>query len=146
MASPTIRNRALRPGALPATALAAALLATPAAALAENGEHVVRSAFTVAMDGREPANVVETIGPEHDRIYYFTELHNLTGQTVRHRWVYNGEPQATIKFQVGGPRWRVYSSKQIPPTMQGDWKVMVINEDGDVLKQERLRYRTAADL
>jgi len=140
-------DRSLLPG-WSRNALCIALLATAptTAVVAADGDHVSRSAFTVAMEGREPANVVEVVGPEHDRIYYFTELRNLTGQTVRHRWVYNGEPQATIEFQVGGPRWRVYSSKQIPPTMQGDWKVMVINEDGDVLKQERLRYRTAADL
>ncbi len=129
-----------------ATLLAGLLAMTAAPATAMGDDAVARSTFTVSMEGREPGQPIEAIGPEHDRIYYFTELHGLEGRTVEHRWRFRGETLATVRFEIGGPRWRVYSSKRLVPTFQGDWTVEVVDEDGDVLHRDHFRYLTADDL
>ena len=43
-----------------------------------------------------------------------------------HRWTYNGEVKASVEFNVRGPRWRVYSSKNMTPEWTADWTVDVL--------------------
>lgn len=124
--------------------LAFAVMAPPV--LAGDSPSVARSAFTVGVQDREPVNRIEAVGPEHEQVYYFTELSNLQGHTVSHRWEHDGQVMAEVHFSVGGPRWRVYSSKRLIPGTEGDWVVSVVDDDGRILKQERLRYLTAEDL
>jgi len=43
-------------------------------------------------------------------------------------------------FDVGGPRWRVWSSKNLWPTWIGVWSVEVLSADGEVLYQKEFNY------
>lgn len=95
---------------------------------AEGG--VARAQFTTAIEGREPADRVDRLGTRHDRVVFFTELRGLEGNSVRHRWVYDGEVRATVDFDVGGPRWRVWSSKELAPAWTGTWTVEVFDSAG----------------
>lgn len=115
----------------------------PAAAEASQGT-VPRGVFTTAIVDREPTDRVETLGNGTHRIYYFTELDGLDGQAVTHRWMHDGEVKAEVEFVVGGPRWRVYSSKNLDPSWLGEWTVSVVDEKGNVLRQDRFVY-TAED-
>ena len=40
---------------------------------------------------------------------------------------------AELNFDVGGDRWRVYSSKKLIPTMVGAWEVVVLGSDGTLI-------------
>ncbi len=99
--------------------------------------NVPRARFTTGIADREPVDDLGSdfnITPEqYDKIYYFTELRNLTGQTVVHKWLRDGKIEATVTFDVGGPHWRVYSSKLMGASMTGDWSVRVEDASGGLL-------------
>ena len=104
---------------------------------------VVRSAFTTAIEEREPANNLKTISNDEGKVFYYTELRDMSGQTATHRWEYNGEVKAEIKFNVRGPRWRVWSSKSFVPGWTGDWKVSVINGADEIISEDMFSYAVA---
>ena len=101
---------------------------------------VIRSAFARAVVDREPAQVDVRFGADVDRVYYFTELEDLAGHQVTHRWYYRGEEMAAVSFRVEGPRWRVWSSKAMLPGWGGNWTVEVEDEDGHLLHSDSFLY------
>lgn len=107
---------------------------------------VVRSTFTTAIEEREPANDLKTIANSEGKVFYYTELRDMSGQTAIHRWEYDGEVKAEVKFDVRGPRWRVWSSKSFVPGWIGDWKVSVINGAGEVISEDMFKYAAAAEV
>ncbi len=129
-----------------AVLVAAALSWPTAASVAEGGEDtsrgkVARSAFTTAVEAREPVDDLVVLDEDIERIYFFTELRGLTGQRVTHQWEYDGEVVAEIPFNVRGPRWRVYSSKRLTPELAGKWTVVVVDETGWPLHAAIFEYR-----
>lgn len=107
------------------------------------GGRIARSTFTTNIVDREPVDSITELSTASDRVYYFTELLGMAGQTITHRWSHNGEVVAEVSFNVGGPRWRVWSSKNLMPAWSGDWKVSVVNAAGEVLGGNRFTYGAA---
>jgi len=109
---------------------------------------VARAAFATAIEDREPVDKVEKLPADHQKIYFFTELRDMAGQTVTHRWEHDGQVQAEVKFNVKGPRWRVWSSKNLPTDATGEWKVSVVNGNGEVIAEDVVNITPpeAADL
>ena len=101
---------------------------------------VTRSAFTSAINEREPVDSLEKLPNSENQVTYFTELRDMSGQTAIHRWEHNGEVIAEVSFKVRGPRWRVWSSKSFSPDWTGDWKVSVINAAGETISEDVLAY------
>lgn len=104
---------------------------------------VERAAFTTAVVEREPADALESLTNDHVEIFFFTELRELQGQTVTHRWQYRGEVVAEVPFAIGGPRWRTHSSKKLDPAALGEWTVAVVDGSGHVLQTRSFQYREA---
>ncbi|MGW8229351.1 MAG: DUF2914 domain-containing protein, partial [Gammaproteobacteria bacterium] len=104
---------------------------------------VARSAFTTAIADREPVDTLETIEAADQKIYFFTELLDMQGQTATHRWEFNGDVVAEVAFEVKGPRWRVWSSKNLQPEWLGEWKVLVINSANEVISESTLNVIAA---
>jgi hypothetical protein len=121
-------------------ALLLAVGSVTAIPLSGNAGEVARAVLTTAVVEREPGEPVSTLSNDHDRIYFFTELNGLEGATVTHRWEWNGQVMAAVPFEVGGPRWRVYSSKNLEPVWLGEWTVSVIDASGQVLASGRFTY------
>ncbi len=95
---------------------------------------IARSRFTSNVASREP---VDDLGdriraPRSGvrRIYYFTEITDLAGVRVRHRWEYAGEVVAEIPLEIGSDGWRTFSSKYVMATQLGPWRVSVLRSDG----------------
>ncbi len=86
---------------------------------------VARSVFTTLVDNREPVDKVQQVPQQKNDITYFTELRDMSGQTAKHRWEFKGKIISEVKFNVRGPRWRVWSKKSFAPGWAGDWKVSV---------------------
>ena len=99
---------------------------------------VTRAQFTTGVNQREPIDTLERIQAGTDGVFFFTELTNLGGHTITHCWMYDGEIVAEISFQVGGERWRVWSSKRLLPEWEGVWTVRVLDTDGSVLDERKL--------
>lgn len=119
-----------------------ALLAMPPA---QAQEEVARSIITTEVVDREPVNDLQTIPISNDTVLYFSELRNMEGQTVMHRWMFGDENIAEVSFNVGGPRWRVWSSKQMLPEWVGAWTVQVVNGAGEVVAEKNFTYGMAED-
>ncbi|MFA5531515.1 MAG: DUF2914 domain-containing protein, partial [Thiohalomonadaceae bacterium] len=97
---------------------------------------VVRALFTSDVREREPVDQHATLPAGTGRIYFFTELRDMEGQTVSHRWEQDGEVMAEVPFNVGGPRWRVWSSKNIDSGATGEWSVAVVDGAGNELARK----------
>lgn len=108
---------------------------------AEDG--VARAAFTTEISEREPVDEVSELTNDTSKIYYFTEIKGLEGQTLTHRWELNGEIQATISIPIGGNRWRIWSSKNLNADATGEWKVTVLDEAGSELSGNSFNYVAA---
>ncbi len=108
-----------------------------------HGGHVERASFTTAVKNREPVDMVRELHNDQVKIYYFTELMNMAGQTVTHRWTFNGKTMAEVDFEVGGPRWRVKSSKWLQPHWLGTWTASVINGSGRTVASSTFAYTQA---
>ncbi len=105
---------------------------------------VTRSIFTTQVTEHEPIDKIETLTVNHNSVFYFTELRDMSGQTAIHRWEYNGNVMAETKFNITGPRWRVWSSKNLLPSWTGEWKVSVLNGVGDIISEDVFSYSVDA--
>lgn len=102
---------------------------------------VARAIFTSAIVDREPVDNLSTVSGDTQRVFFFSDLRELAGQIVTHRWEYNGKVMAEVMFKVGnGARWRVYSSKNLLPEWTGQWTVVVSNENGWPIKASMFEY------
>lgn len=146
-------TEAAAPAASQETAPAAEQEAAPAAATAEQQAaeqsgfsrgSVVRSIFTTAVKDREPTDKLNNTKSDAEQIYFFTELRDMSGQTATHRWEHNGKVASEVKFDVRGPRWRVWSSKTFSPNLEGEWKVSVLNGAGEVIAEDLMNYTAPA--
>jgi len=101
---------------------------------------VSRAQFTREVIDREPVDSILMLKNDADKIYYFSELVNLKGQRVVHRWKYAGRIMAEIEFNVTSNRWRAYSSKKLSPQLLGEWSVIVLDDKGWPLKTSLFEY------
>lgn len=94
---------------------------------------VARAQFTTDVIDREPIDDIgSSVKVEYggiQRIYFFSDLRDMAGSQVVHRWKLDGEEQADIGFDIGGDRWRVWSSKRLMPGFDGKWSVEVVQDD-----------------
>ena len=110
-----------------------------------SSDSVARAQFTTNVIDREPVDDITELSNDSDKLFFFSELRGMTGQVVIHRWEYNGKVLAEVSFDIGGPRWRVYSSKNLLPSQVGEWKVSVVDGAGDVITEKTFNY-TAANM
>lgn len=103
-------------------------------AVAKGNRRIARAQFTTEIVDREPIDDVVMVPNNQEKIYFFTELINFNGQTIKHRWEYEGKEMALVNFNVEGPRWRVHSSKNIKPEWTGVWSVIVYDQENRPLK------------
>lgn len=104
---------------------------------------VARAVVTTGVEEREPVNDVDHVAAGEEKVFFFTELRDMSDQSVTHVWKHNGEVMAEVRFDVGGPRWRVYSSKNMLPEWGGEWQVSVVDEAGTVLAEKAFSYGEA---
>lgn len=101
---------------------------------------ISRAQFTSAVLDREPTDEITAIDPGVDKIFFFTELRNMEGTSITHRWSLNGSVMAEVTFKVRASRWRVYSSKTLLPEWRGEWVVDVLDENGSILETRTVGY------
>ena len=103
---------------------------------------VSRASFTIGVDNREPVIMVDSISSDsYNSISFFTELTDLGGSSVTHQWMYNDKVMFEKTFDVGGPRWRVWTSKTLIPSWTGTWTVNVLDADRSVLESKSFEYQ-----
>lgn len=102
---------------------------------------VSRAQFTIGIDNREPVIMVDSINSSaFNSISFFTELSDLTGQTVTHQWTHNDKVMFEKTFEVKGDRWRVWTSKTLIPAWTGTWTVNVLDAERSLLTSKSFEY------
>ena len=104
---------------------------------------VARAQFTNAIQDREPVDKVSKLLNDKNRVYFFSEIKDAPNQKITHRWEHNGKVMSETGFDVGGNRWRVFSSKTLDPSWTGEWKVSVVDEAGSTLGASTFTYEAA---
>jgi hypothetical protein len=111
--------------------------ATPKSKSKVADARVVRAQLSSGIQGNEPTGglklPVRVAGNKSRTVYYFSEVKDLNGQTVFHRWEREGSVLASIPFKVRGKRWRVYSNKKVTAHLAGNWRVVLADSKGKVL-------------
>jgi hypothetical protein len=108
----------------------------------QHNGHVARAMFTTRIENREPVDKVLILENNHRVVYFFTDLRNLQGHAITHRWEYNGKVVMQKIFKPAkGPRWRLFSKKELDPAMTGDWTVVVTDEKDCPLKAVVFKYK-----
>lgn len=104
---------------------------------------IARAQFTTAIVDREPVDRVLVVSPPVEEVFFFSELRHMEGGTAVHSWRYRGELVSRVSFEVGGPRWRVFSKVRLEPHQFGEWSVTVSDGSGWPFYTELFRYQPA---
>lgn len=102
---------------------------------------VPRAVLCRDIQNREPVAPLDSVVTDTDTLWFFTEVADLQGTTISHRWRHEGEVFAEIPMSIGGPHWRVYSRKVMLPAWAGPWTVEVVDEETRVLARRNFVYR-----
>ena len=103
-------------------------------------ENISNAVFALDVEDRVPINIVEESDNSLGKIYFFTNIRNLSGERITHRWIYQGRVMADVSFNINGPRWRVWSTKNLRHTWIGEWRVEVLTDDGSMLYEKVFNY------
>ena len=103
---------------------------------------VSRALFATAIDNREPVSAVESLDSSTTRsVTFFTELNDLSGQTVTHQWTHNDKVMFEKSFEVKAQRWRVWTSKTLIPNWSGTLTVNVLDAEQTLLASRSFEYQ-----
>lgn len=124
------------------TSLLAVLLVGASAATAgaqqidqETNVELTRAVVATGVEDREPVGEATQFGPDVGRVYFYTVFEGDFGERhFEHVWLRDGEEVARVPLVARGPRWRTWSSKDIPAEWAGDWSVRVVDATGTELE------------
>ncbi len=102
---------------------------------------VERGQFTTDVVDREPVDQIYTLTSDNLQVKFFTEIVDMQGQSVTHQWVFNDETMFEKTFDIGGPRWRIWTSKNLQAGWTGQWTVNVLDGERNVLNSYILDYQ-----
>ena len=105
-------------------------------------DDVKRFIISSSVKTNEPVGTINDIVFDNNiaTVYAFSEVSNLTNTTLYYIWSLDDNNVAKVKVDVGGNRWRSYSSKFIQENMHGEWKVELQNGQGETLAINRFYY------
>jgi hypothetical protein len=90
--------------------------------------------ITTAIENRMPVDRVESYPADFGKLYCFTRIVGAQGNTkITHVWYYQEEEMARVSLTIGSVDWRTYSSKRFLPQWAGQWRVVVLDSDQNVV-------------
>ena len=107
---------------------------------AKQSPNVARALFTTGIVDREPVDQVLILNNKQNNVFFFTDLRHFDGKTIIHKWIYNDKVESVVEFKVKGPRWRIFSKKEVKPQQLGKWTVIIQDESGRAVKASVFRF------
>lgn len=103
--------------------------------------------FCQSVEDREPTGVDTVFANTVEMVYCYTKIVSPTDEptNISHVWYLDGEQKSKIDLTIKGKTWRTWSSKTIPESWTGNWKVEVVSEDGDVLESKEFMVKAESD-
>lgn len=103
-------------------------------------KNISQAVFASSIADRQPVEIITEADDSLGKIYFFTNIRHLTGDSITHRWIYKDKIKAEISFDIKGDRWRVWSSKNIWHTWTGKWTVEVLDQQDQVLLAKTINF------
>ena len=95
---------------------------------------VADATITTAIEQQMPVDSIDVYPADYGKLFCFTRILGAEQDTmVTHVWYYQDDELARVELQVGSSDWRTYSSKRFLPQWAGQWRVVVLAEDGQQL-------------
>ena len=97
---------------------------------------VKRFLLVGSISNREPKGELNEISFTADgsaAVWVYSELIDKKGSRFKYVWLHGGNQIATVPINVGGNRWRSYSSKLINQSMSGAWRVELQDGEGRLM-------------
>lgn len=96
---------------------------------------VLESAVCKSVENLTPLEPGTNFSSDIGRVYFYTKLGTQQSEEtyVTHVWNYQNKEIASVKLAVEGQQWRTYSSKHIPSSFAGEWRVDVVTQDNTVI-------------
>ncbi|CAC9540804.1 hypothetical protein [uncultured Gammaproteobacteria bacterium] len=107
-------------------------------------ENISQAVFSKSVDNRQPIVIITEADDSLGKIYFFTNVRNLAGERITHRWIFKDQVKAKISFKIKGDRWRVWSSKNIWHTWTGLWTVEVLDQNDKILLVKTINFEKSA--
>ena len=118
------------------------LLASVVNAQEAAGLKVEEMIFCTGVEDRQPVGADTLFVNTVENIYCFTKISGAEGETtISHLWFFNDEQKAKVDIAVKGKTWRTWSSKQILKEWTGNWRVDVVDVDGNILLSKTFKVR-----
>ena len=96
---------------------------------------VAEGVITTQISDRNPVDSVESYSASVGRLYCFTRITGAEGDSkVTHVWYRGDAEMARIDLAVRSNNWRTWSSKALLPEWTGNWRVDVLDADGNLLR------------
>jgi len=115
------------------TSIAAVILAVPALVWAGSLK-VQDVAIGTGVYDRVPTGISSYFDSSVGKLYAFTRIVGAEGDTrVYHKWYHGDLLVADVPLTVRSGDWRTWSTKNVQADWTGDWRLVVVSEDGSVL-------------
>jgi hypothetical protein len=100
-------------------------------AIEVNQIHICKDVIDLA-----PIEVDSSFDAYVGKLFCFTKIVNVTAPPTQiyHVWFYENAEIARVPLDIGGTQWRTYSSKVIAPSMVGNWQVLVLGPDENIIE------------
>ncbi|MCK5825789.1 MAG: DUF2914 domain-containing protein [Desulfuromusa sp.] len=93
---------------------------------------VADGTITTAIENQMPIDSIDSYRADFGKLYCFTRILGAPGDTeVTHVWYYQDNELARVILPVQSADWRTYSSKRFLPQWAGQWKVVVLDVEGN---------------
>jgi len=100
-------------------------------AIEVNQIHICKDVIDLA-----PIEVDSSFDAYVGKLFCFTKIVNVTAPPTQiyHVWFYENAEIARVPLDIGSTQWRTYSSKKISPSMVGNWQVLVLGPDENIIE------------
>lgn len=104
-------------------------------------KRISRAAIAYSLKQKEPEDIVtgpiKTDKAKAVGVYFFTEINNMKGDILFHKWYLNNKKVFSRRLNILGNHWRASTSKLITYSQKGEWHVTLVNQNQQVLAEIR---------
>ena len=111
-----------------------ALVSLPPFVRGDTGSSVEVAVIGTGVENLIPIGVAESFPSSIGRIYCYSKIINGEATTITHRWYYGERVVAEVPLTIGSPSFRTYSYQTILPHYNGNWKVEIVSETGELME------------
>lgn len=103
---------------------------------------ILKAEACYAIEGHEPLDPSSYFGLESDKVWIYSKVKMEKGAKgkIHHVYIHEGKEVQTVTLKVKGPTFRTNSYKTINANMEGDWKVEIRDDAGNVLDTVEFNY------